>query len=579
MRKGSAVRVLKADLAHILPDRVFHAVHNVRAARLCKVGRGIDQHELSAKEVGQIVGLHVRGLVGTVRVKEAGKLVFDLALVKDAEHVECHFADAVVLTDNKHDLIGARRPMATLADQLILLIEQVLIAEHFTHHAEHARLLDHTAHAREHVAHVVEDLGGADARCAVGGVDLQIKVVGVFDVADRVLDLVVMLLQILLEGNEVVLDSGSHRRHHRAERVVYVDLVGVRIFDIVLGNLHHSREHRGVVGGRSLKGQRIGREGVLLHRINVSLNTVGQRENERDANDTDASRKRGQNGTTLFGQKVVFRKREGGGKGHRGLLCGLFLGSLGGLCRLLVSLFGNLFFFFGLCEQSGKLVVVHGCGVGEDQTVLQAHDAGRVFFGQLGVVRDHDDEAVAGDLLEKLHDLHARLRVKRTGRLVGKQNVGVIDKGAGDRNALHLSARHLVRLFLELIAKTDLAQRLNGASTALVARNTRKRECKLDVREYRLVGDQVIALENEADRVVAVGVPVAVGKFLGGATVDYQISARVAVKTADNVEHRGFATARRTEDRHEFVRAEAQAYTAERVDRRVARYVLLGNLF
>ena len=53
----------------------------------------------------------------------------------------------------------------------------------------------------------------------------------------------------------------------------------------------------------------------------------------------------------------------------------------------------------------------------------------------------------------------------------------------------------------------------------------------------------------------------------------------VQIHTADDIEHRGFATARRTEDRPEFVGAEAQAYTAERVDCRVTRYVLLGNLF
>ena len=70
-------------------------------------------------------------------------------------------------------------------------------------------------------------------------------------------------------------------------------------------------------------------------------------------------------------------------------------------------------------------------------------------------MRDHDDEAVARDLLENFHDLHARLGVQRAGRLVRQQNVRVVDEGAGDGDALHLAAGHLVWPLVQLIAEAD----------------------------------------------------------------------------------------------------------------------------
>ena len=50
------------------------------------------------------------------------------------------------------------------------------------------------------------------------------------------------------------------------------------------------------------------------------------------------------------------------------------------------------------------------------------------------------------------------------------------------------------------------------------------------------MGNQIVALEHKTNGVVAVGVPVAVGVFFGGNTVDDQITAVVAVQAADDVQ-------------------------------------------
>ena len=68
-------------------------------------------------------------------------------------------------------------------------------------------------------------------------------------------------------------------------------------------------------------------------------------------------------------------------------------------------------------------------------------------------------------------------------------------------------------------------------------------EGQLHVGQHRLVGDQVVALEDEADGVVAVGIPVPVRVLLGGDAVDDEIAAVIAVQTADDVQQGGLAGA------------------------------------
>ena len=58
-------------------------------------------------------------------------------------------------------------------------------------------------------------------------------------------------------------------------------------------------------------------------------------------------------------------------------------------------------------------------------------------------------------------------RRERAGRLVGEQNVRVVDKRSRDGDALHLAAGHLVRLFVELVAEAHTLKRLDGALAAL----------------------------------------------------------------------------------------------------------------
>ena len=92
------------------------------------------------------------------------------------------------------------------------------------------------------------------------------------------------------------------------------------------------------------------------------------------------------------------------------------------------------------------------------------------------------------------------------------------------------------------------------------------------------MGNQIIALEYKAHRVIAVGVPVPVPKVLGRTSVDNQVAVGVAVQTTDDVEHGGFPAAGRPQNRHKFLMAELEADALERLHRFVARGVCLMNV-
>ena len=89
-------------------------------------------------------------------------------------------------------------------------------------------------------------------------------------------------------------------------------------------------------------------------------------------------------------------------------------------------------------------------------------------------MRHHDDEAVAGHISQQVHDLHARLGVEGAGGLVGQQDLGVIDEGSRDGDALHLATRHLRGLLVDVVLQADTFKSVKGALATLGARDARQ---------------------------------------------------------------------------------------------------------
>ena len=190
-------------------------------------------------------------------------------------------------------------------------------------------------------------------------------------------------------------------------------------------------------------------------------------------------------------------------------------------------------------------------------------------------MRDHHDELVARDFLEKLHHLHARIGIERAGRFVGQQNVRLVYQRAGDGDALHLAARELIGALMQLVSKPDPLERFLRALSALRPADAGNGQRELDVRQNRLMGDQIIALKNKADGVIAIGIPVAIPVFLRGNSVDDQIAAVIAVQAADNVQQRRFARPARPQHGDEFIVPQVQVHIIQRPLHEVAGLICL----
>ena len=77
-------------------------------------------------------------------------------------------------------------------------------------------------------------------------------------------------------------------------------------------------------------------------------------------------------------------------------------------------------------------------------------------------------QAILGDLREEGHDLDAGLGVEGAGGFVGEKNLRVVNESASDRDALHLSARHLAGKFTNVLPQANTLQGGNCPLPALV---------------------------------------------------------------------------------------------------------------
>ena len=125
-------------------------------------------------------------------------------------------------------------------------------------------------------------------------------------------------------------------------------------------------------------------------------------------------------------------------------------------------------------------------------------------FGDIRLVGDEDDGVALGlELVKEGHDLDAGFGVQVAGGLVGQDDGGTVDQGAGDRYALALSAGELVGLVIHAGFEIDVAQRGLGALDALGCGGAVVDEGQLDVVQSGGAGQQVEGLEDEADFLVA----------------------------------------------------------------------------
>ena len=509
-------------------------------------------HDLVVGEREVVVGaFHV------LLVHELVDHVLEHRVIAQAQGVTHQIGHRAVRGQHHDALVVGGRPPARL--HVVLLFHNGGVAHHLAEHISrvhrgHERVGRTGAHTEGGERRVRVDLAHPVLSVAVE--DLGHHVVGVLDGVHIAVDVAAVLVEEQLERGEVVVlqareHVGDHARlGHLAlgGRVVLVPVLAAlkahfrkrvvagalarRVSPVARSAIDgHAHERRHVeTGGHDL--QRVHRQGVFLGALDVVVHAVGERQDGRDADDADGAGERRHDGAALLGQKVVRRQRERREKAHRGLADGLARG---------------VHFRF-----RGEI----GVGVRADDAVGEVHRARGVLGRQLRVVGDHDDQTVLGDLREQVHDLHRGMGVKRAGGLVGQHDLRIVDERAGDGDALHLTARKLARLLVQMLGQPDRCQGLLGAAGALGLPHARERQRQLHVLQDGLVRDEVVALEHEPDAVVAESVPIAVLVAVGGNAVDDHVAGVVVVKTSHHVQKRRLARARRPQNRHELVVAE-----------------------
>lgn len=182
--------------------------------------------------------------------------------------------------------------------------------------------------------------------------------------------------------------------------------------------------------------------------------------------------------------------------------------------------------------------------VAVDPAVFHADDAGHT-LGEGRVVRDDDDggAALAVDLEEELVDSLAGGAVEVAGGLVAEQELGFEREGAGEGDALLLATRELAGAVADAVLEADLFEQGHAAVLHLTQRLALDQPGHGDVLEGGELGEQVVKLEDEADRLVAQGGQARAGQVGGRLPVEPDDAGAGQVERADAVHQRALAGA------------------------------------
>ena len=218
--------------------------------------------------------------------------------------------------------------------------------------------------------------------------------------------------------------------------------------------------------------------------------------------------------------------------------------------------------------------------VADDLAVAHDHDAFAV-GGDVEFVGDHDDgDARVVEFLEQPHDLDAGAGVEIAGGLVGQDEFRLVDQGAGDGDALLLSAGKLAGMMVTPVAQADLLQRLEGALSAFTVRNDGQvvKHRQLDILQGAGARQEIEALKHEAKFLVAEHGQLFAVKPGHANAIEHIVSAGGLVEASEHVHEGGFARAARAHDRHKIPALDFQVDAAHGFHLDFARPIRLGEI-
>ncbi len=184
--------------------------------------------------------------------------------------------------------------------------------------------------------------------------------------------------------------------------------------------------------------------------------------------------------------------------------------------------------------------------------------------GEARIVRHHADRRpLAVQILEEGHDRLAVARVEVARRLVGEQDAGLADQGAGDRHPLLLAPRELARKMARAVRHADLLQRLAHRLRPLRRLHAAVGERQLDVLVHREVADQVEALEDEADLAIADAGPLGEVEVLDRVIVEHVGALAGRIEQPEDRQQRRLAAPRRAGDGNVLAAPDLELHAGE----------------
>ena len=191
---------------------------------------------------------------------------------------------------------------------------------------------------------------------------------------------------------------------------------------------------------------------------------------------------------------------------------------------------------------------------------------------------DYGDALLPVEVGEHIDYLFAGAAVQIAGGLVGQEDGGFFNEGAGYADTLLLSAGEFCGAVAHPVAEADALQGLPGALTPMSAARPVE-QGKLHVGQGAEAGQQVVGLEDEADFPVANVGQLVVAQRSHVLAVQGVGAGGGNVQAAQDVHERGLAGAGDAHDCDHFAAGDAEVHAVEGGDLHAAQVVNLGYPF
>jgi hypothetical protein len=205
-----------------------------------------------------------------------------------------------------------------------------------------------------------------------------------------------------------------------------------------------------------------------------------------------------------------------------------------------------------------------GSGVfADDPTVFELDDPVTVGGVFLRVCNLDDGRAAFVQLLEELHDLFALRGVKIARRLIGEDELWILNDGARHPHELLLATGKLVGEKVLFPHDIEPVERVAHQAGAFLVRDILVRKRNFQIFEDRQIVDQVVALKDKANVGLVQFVAFLDVQFMDGLLEKVIFAGPSAVQHADDAEQRRFSRAGRTHESDEFTLLNIQRDAAQ----------------